>query len=150
MRTRRWAVLIGLGAGLLAVVLIGVWPVSAGQYRSTVETGVQEAVSSVGTARIAGQQALRGNTFPPYQSTVVDDARKALATAASDVMELQVPGPDSARLRDDVSPLLQDSARLVGDLGAALENDDRPAAEAAVAGLTAVGEKLAAVLEGLR
>ncbi|WP_156094470.1 hypothetical protein [Lentzea aerocolonigenes] len=150
MRTRRWAVLIGLGAVLLAVVLIGVRPKTPGQFRSTVETSVQNAVSSVGTARVTGQTALRGNTFGPYESTVLEDARKSVATAISDIAESSVPDESSRDLRDEVLPLLQDSARLLGDLDAGLEDDDRAAATGAVDGLTAAGEKLTTVLEGLR
>ena len=138
--------LIGLGTVLLAVVLVGVWPVSSDQYRSTVETSVQEAVSSVGTARLVGRTTLQGNAFRSYESTVVEDAREAVATATSDIAVLPVPDSDSARLRDEVLPLLQDSVRLIGDLGAALEGDDRTAGDAAVTGLAEVGEKL----EGLR
>ncbi|MEU0878346.1 hypothetical protein ABZ345_07075 [Lentzea sp. NPDC005914] len=139
-----------MGAVLLAVVLIGVWPLTTGQYRSTVETSVQDAVSSVGTARLAGQTALRGKAFPPYESTVVEDARKAVVTATSDIASLEVPDQDSAQLRDEVLPLLQDSVRLIGDLGAGLDDDDRAAADAAVTGLVSVGDRLAGVLEGLR
>jgi hypothetical protein len=143
-------VLIGLGAALLALVLAGVWPQTASGYRSTVETSVQDAVSSVGTARLTGQAALRGNTFGSYESTVLDDARKSVATAISDVVESQTPDPDSRRLRDEVLPLLQESARLLGDLDAGLGDDDRAAAEDAVNRLALVGERLTTALEGLR
>jgi hypothetical protein len=64
-------------------VLIGVWPLTADQYRSTVETSVQEAVSSVGTARLVGQTALRSNTLRPYESTVVEHAHEAVAGLAA-------------------------------------------------------------------
>jgi hypothetical protein len=141
---------IGSGALLLAVALIGVWPPTPGQFRSTVETSVQDAVSSVGTARLAGQAALRDNTFGAYESTVLEDSRKAVATAISDVVESQLPDPGARRLRDEVLPLLQDSARLLGDLDTGLQEDDEAVATGAVDGLAAVGEKLTSVLEGLR
>jgi hypothetical protein len=143
-------VLVGLGAVLLAVVPAGVWPETDGQFRSTVESSVQDALSSVGTARLAGQTALRDNTFGPYESTVLDDARRSVATALSDVAELDVPDQDSRRLRDETLPLLQESARLLGDLGTGLQDDDRAAATAAVDGLGATRDRLETVLEGLR
>lgn len=142
--------LIGLGAVLLAVVLAGVWPQTPGGFRSTVETSVQDAVSAVGTARLAGQTALRGRTFGAYESTVLDDARESVATATSDVLELQVPDEASRQSRDQVLPLLQESARLIGDLGTGLDEDDQTAASAAVDGLGAVRERLVTALEGLR
>ena len=142
--------LIGLGAVLLAVVLAGVWPQTSGGFRSTVETSVQDAVSAVGTARLAGQTALRGRTFGAYESTVLDDARESVATALSDVLELEVPDGASRQSRDEVLPLLQESARLIGDLGTGLEDDDRAGASAAVDGLGTVGKKLTTALEGLR
>jgi hypothetical protein len=143
-------VLIGLGTVLLALVLIGVWPKTTGQFRSTVETSVQDTVSSVGTARLTGHTALRNSTFGSYESTVLDDARKSVATAISDVAELEVRGPDTRRWRDEALPLLQESARLIGDLGTGLESGDRAAATAAIDGLTATGERLTTVLESLR
>ncbi|GGU77140.1 hypothetical protein [Lentzea flava] len=142
--------LISLGAVLLALVLLGVWPTTSGQFRSTVESSVQDAVSSVGTARTTGQTALRGNTFGAYESTVLDDTRKSVATAITDVVESEVPDQDSRRLRDEVLPLLQESARLIGDLGTGLDSDDRGLASSATDGLAEVGERLTAALEGLR
>ncbi|HEX7303845.1 hypothetical protein [Lentzea sp.] len=151
MRTRRgWAVLVGLGAVLLALVLIGVRPQTDDGFRSAVETGVQDAVSSVGTARLAGQTALRDGTFASYESTVLEDTRESVATALSDLAELPVPGQDSQKLRDEVLPLLQESVRQIGDLGTGLAEDDRATATEAVDGLAGTGEKLAAVLDGLR
>jgi hypothetical protein len=142
--------LISLGAVLLALVLTGVWPETPGQFRSTVESSVQDALSSVGTARTTGQTALQGNTFGPYESTVLNNARKSVATAITDVVESEVPDQDSRRLRDEVLPLLQESARLIGDLGTGLDEDDRGAVSAAADGLGGVGERLTAVLGGLR
>ncbi|MFC3897477.1 hypothetical protein ACFOWZ_38890 [Lentzea rhizosphaerae] len=111
---------------------------------------MQNAVPSVGTACITGQTALGGNTFGPYESTVLEDARKSVAAAISDIAESQVHDQSSRDLRDEVLPLLQDSARLFGDLDAGLEDDDRAAATGAVDGLAAVGDELTTVLEGLR
>jgi hypothetical protein len=142
--------MIGLGAVLLSVVSIGVWPETPGKFRSTVETGVQDALSSVGTAQIAGKTALQGNAFGSYESTVLDDARKSVATAITDVVESRTPDQDSLRLRDEVMPLLQESARLIGDLDTGLEDEDRAAATGAVEGLGSVRERLATALKALR
>ncbi|MFD4668483.1 hypothetical protein ACFWNN_02045 [Lentzea sp. NPDC058450] len=150
MRKRRWSFVIGLGAVLLALVLLGVWPQSAGGYRSTVESSVQDAVSATGTARAAGRTALEGNTFRAYESTVLDDARSSVTTAFSDVSELAVPDAGSGRLRDEVLPLLQESVRLVDDLDRSLAEDDRTSATRSVDALGSVRERLAALLEGLR
>ncbi|GAB2813420.1 hypothetical protein [Lentzea nigeriaca] len=142
--------LISVGAVLLALVLTGVWPETPGQFRSTVETSVQDALSSVGTAHTTGQTALRGNAFGPYESTVLEDARRSVATAITDIVESEVPDQDSRRLRDEVLPLLQESARLISDLGTGLSEDDRGAVSAAAEGLVGVRERLTAVLGGLR
>ncbi|WP_330276374.1 hypothetical protein OG205_12485 [Lentzea sp. NBC_00516] len=141
---------IGVGTVLLALVLLGVWPQSAGGYRSTVESSVQDAVSSVGVARIAGQNSLKGNTFSSYESTVLDDARTNVTSAFSDISELSTPDSDSQRTRDEVLPLLQECVRLIDDLGLGLGNDDQASATRSVDALGSVGERLAAVLEGLR
>lgn len=142
--------MIGLGAALLALVLIGIWPPTQGQFKSTVEKSVQDALSSAGTARLVGQAALRGDTLGPYESTALGDASEAVATALSEVAESRLPDADARTLRDEVLPLLQESVRLVGDLDAGIDGDDRALAGAAVDGLVAVQDGLAAVLEGLR
>ncbi|KOV82445.1 hypothetical protein ADL03_24280 [Nocardia sp. NRRL S-836] len=139
-----------MGAVLLAVVLLGVWPESPSSYRSTVESSVQDAVSAVGTARLTAQSALSGNTFGAYESTALEDVGDNLTTAVTDVIELPPTDQDTRRLRDEVLPPLQDSARIVGDLDLAIQNDDRDAINACVAGLTAVGDRLATTLERLR
>lgn len=147
---RRWAVLICLGVALLALVLLGVWPQTAGGYRSTAESSVQDALSAVGTARIAGQVAVRDSAFHSYESTVLDDARTSVTTAFSDVGDLPAPDSGSRRVRDEVLPLLQESARLIDDLDLSLGEDDLASATRAVDGLGSVQERLSVVLEGLR
>jgi hypothetical protein len=139
-----------LGAALFAVVLMGVWPETSSGYRSTVESSVHDAVSSIGTARLTGLSALRGDTFSAYESTALEDAEKKLTTAVTDVIELPLTGQDTRRLRDEVLPRLQDSARIVGDLDLALQNDDQDAVTACVDGLTAMGEQLTTALERVR
>ncbi|MFD9697521.1 hypothetical protein [Lentzea sp. NPDC059081] len=134
--------MIGLGAVLLALVLLGVRPQTPEQFRSTVETSVQDALSSVGTARLVGRTALQDNTIAPYESAVLADARKSVATAIADVAEAQPPDASSRELRDAALPLLQESARLIGDLDAG----DRTAVD----GLAAVKGELASVLEAVR
>ena len=150
VRRRGWTLLIGVGTVLLVLVLLGVWPQTAGGYRSTVESSVQDAVSSVGTARIVGQTSLKGNEFRSYESTVLDDARTSVTSAFSGISELSTPDPDSQRIRDEVLPLIDESVRLIDDLDLSLGEDDRRSAARSVDGLGSVGERLAAVLEKLR
>ncbi|MFD5830750.1 hypothetical protein [Lentzea sp. NPDC060358] len=110
------------------------------------ETDVQDAVSAAGTAVLVGRTALLGNSVGAFESTALDDARKSVATAAADVLELEVPDSGSRELRDRVVPPVQEAARLIGDLQAGLADGDRRAAAAAVDGLTRAGEELAGVL----
>ncbi|MGI5499851.1 hypothetical protein [Lentzea sp. CA-135723] len=130
-------VLIGLGAVLLALVLFGVWPETAGQYRSAVESSVQDALSSVGTAALVRRTSQDGGTLSPYESTALDDARESVTTALSQVLDSEAPDEDSRRLRAEVVPLLEESAQLIGDAGRTEE-------------LSALAAKLGTVLAGLR
>ncbi|GLZ40737.1 hypothetical protein Acsp05_43610 [Actinokineospora sp. NBRC 105648] len=58
-----------------------------------------------------------------YRVAVVDVARDRAATAAQDLLDLEVPGDDSARLRDRAVPLVTEAVSAITDAARAAEDD---------------------------
>jgi hypothetical protein len=79
--------------------------------------------------------------------TAYDDAAKGVAGASAKLAEQSPPDAASARLRDQIAPLVQSTAGELGDAAAA---DDDKALRAAVAGLDDVANKLEDVIEAHR
>jgi hypothetical protein len=142
---RRW-LLVALAAVVLAGWLGLVVSTTGGpnptDYRTKVMQAAQGGLSAVRTARLAGEANLAGRVFGPYLSTVLDDAQRDLGDAGRRLGEQSPPGPGSARLRDQLAPLLDTAARRTGDLALAADRGDAGAERAALDALGAVGDKL--------
>jgi hypothetical protein len=143
------AVVVGLVL-LVALAVPAMWPVDATAYRGTAVMAAQDSLSAVRTTALVADARLKGQIFAGYTSVMVDDARTATATAQGELAGSEVPDATSARLRDDLAPLLSASAAAVGDAGTALSAGDDTALRAVLARLTRVGDDLQAFVEGHR
>jgi hypothetical protein len=134
-------------AGLIALaVLLGIaglalWPVSPAGYRDRVVAIAQGTVSAVRTVTLLGAADQAHRVTPPYVASVMDSARDDVATSQHDLAVEPVAGPDAARLRDELAPLLDRAARLFADDDTAMR-DGRD--------LTRLGDELESFVERYR
>ncbi len=148
----RWR--IGL-LGAVALLLVGwvaqAWSTSQGpnlhDFRTTVATCAQGALSAVRTAQLAGRAELDGRAVETYTTPVLDNAIEGVGTAQQRLTGTPPPGPAEAVTRDELARLLDESARTLHDLVAALDRGDDPAASADVDALGRLGDRLADFLE---
>ena len=142
MRVGRWIA--------VAVVAVLAWvglaycagPADAHEYRRTAVQAAQAGLNAVRTAALTAVADRNGKLVDPYVSVVLDDAEGAVASAQSQLAAQ--PPPDSATrgLRDELSPLLTDAARQLGDLDLLLSSGDRDAVQGAVDALRRLGDRL--------
>lgn len=132
MRARTWAT-----AGLSAVVLL--WgalgylatrPPDFHDYRTMTVSAAQSAYAAVATARLIADARAREKVTARYADAGLADARDALGGAARDFTGLNPPDGRSARLRDELDPLLRDAKAALD----AIEDAGAPAALRAAAG----------------
>jgi hypothetical protein len=139
--------LIVLGAAVLAaLVAIGVLsllPSSYPSYRETAVSAAQESLSAARTLIVATQAAQQGRLLSPVLTTVVEDARGAASTAEQQISAEDVPDERSATLRDELTPLLADTVRYVGDVARAVDAGDDVLLRTALDQLAATADDLA-------
>lgn len=115
--------------------------------KAYLRTALQVA-ESVHDAAVTGAMITRaqvdGKVFGAFAVSAYDDASKGLAGAAKKLAEQPPPDPGSARIRDQLAPLVQSAARELGDATTA-ESDD--ARRAAADGLDRVANQLATLME---
>jgi type II secretory pathway pseudopilin PulG len=143
-------VLALLLAGWVAVAFTTSAGTDAHAFRTAAAKTAQGALSAVRTAHLAGQARLDGRMFDTTLSPVLDNAVQGVATAQEELAATPAPGPAEAAIRDQLTGLLQDAARTVGDLAAAFDRGDDGAARSAVGGLGPLGDRLADFVEGHR
>jgi hypothetical protein len=152
VRARGWAKLL---LALLAVGWAGAGylmtkPTDYHDYRVAAVQSAQSAYNSVATVAVTGAAKLDGRVFAPYLSTVLDDARKALAGAAKQFAKQAPPTVATVAMRDQLGPLLLTASSTVGDVErAAADRDDR-ALRQALRSLDAVGRDLSKFIEDHR
>jgi hypothetical protein len=141
------------------VAVVAVWAVLAllstqgpdpHEFRATVAKSAQGALSAVRTARLAGQAQLSGHAFPTYTTPVLDDAVEGVATARQRLAQTPPAGTAQAPVRDELTGLLDDATKAVGDLVSALDRGDDGAAGTAVDALGRVGDRLSGFVEAHR
>jgi len=133
-----------IGSGvmiMLAVVGLLLLPIDQAGYRDIAVKSAQGSLAAVRTVALVGRASLAGKAFSPYTDVLLGDAREAVATSQQDLAGAEVPGNSSARLRDEVLPLLADSAAAVGDAGMVLGAGDDDALRAAVERLDRLGDQ---------
>ena len=137
----------GVAVGAIVItVLLGVlgastWPRDPAQYRDTASQAVQGTLSAVGTVALLADAHQRGRTSAPYESVVLAQARKAVATAQEEMTTNEIPDAESAKLRDRLVPLLVRAQVLLTNGRGGLE--DR-------AGLNQLADDLRAFIDELR
>jgi hypothetical protein len=138
-----------------AVILLGVaglmlHPIDPAGYRDRAVQAATGTVSAVRTVWQLTQAHVDGQVFAPYERVVLGDAREAVATAQREMAALAVPDKASAAIRDELVPLLTESAAAVGDAGAVLEAGDDAAVRAVLARLMRAGDDLESFVDGHR
>ncbi|MFJ7216575.1 hypothetical protein [Amycolatopsis sp. NPDC098790] len=141
------AAMSGVAAlALAAVVVPSVLPTSADDYRNVALTAAEQALSQVRTTELMVTADIDGKVLAPYRSTVLWQARDALATAADDFTAEEIPDTASISLHDECAPLLTEAGADIAAVTAAA--DAGPDAERVVsARLHKTGELLAGFLE---
>jgi hypothetical protein len=110
-------------------------------YRRTVVQVAASVHAGVGTGRLVGREQLAGKVFGTFATAGFDDALKAVGGAADRFAEHAPPDVPSARLRDELAPLLASAVRWLGD--AAQATDDK-ALRIAVDALGSLADRLEA------
>jgi hypothetical protein len=110
-------------------------------YRRTVVQVAESVHDGVGTAWLVGREKLAGRVFETFATAGFDDALKAVGGAADQFAENEPPDGPSARLRDELAPLVASAVRWLGD--AAHAADDKALRVAADA-LGPLADRLAA------
>jgi hypothetical protein len=144
-----YALSIGLVL-LLGAAVPMLRPIDAPGYQDRAVAAAEGGLSAVRTTALLARTTARGKAFGPYGAVVLGDAREAVATAQHELATVRVPDPESARLRDELSPLLAESSAAVGDAGLVLGGGDRGAIDAAAARLDGIGDRLESFVEGHR
>lgn len=134
----------------LGVVVVLAWaglaycagPADAHDYRRTAVQAAQAGLNAVRTAALAAVADRSGKVLDPYLSVVIDDSAGAVASA-QDELAAEPPPDDATRaLRDELTPLLVEASRRIGDLDLATSSGDDAGIDAAVSGLRQVGDRL--------
>lgn len=149
MRGRWWAfVLVSLLAVCWGVVgYLLTKPTDHHDYRKAAVQAAESAYNAVATVRLTGEAELDGRLFPPYATTMLDDARQALAGAAKQFTAEAPPDDTTTQMRDQLGPLLVAANAALGEVESALQdNDDRELREA-IDALDQLGGQLSDFLE---
>jgi hypothetical protein len=144
---------------VLIVLLVLCWggagylmtkPTDYHDYRVAAVQSAQSAYNSVATVAVTGAAELDGRVFAPYLSTVLGNARKALAGAAKQFTEQAPPSAATAAIRDQLGPLLLTANSTVGDVERAASDRDDQALRQALRSLDPVVRDLSSFIEDHR
>jgi hypothetical protein len=125
-------------------------PTDHHDYRKAAVQAAQSAYDAVGTVRLTGEAELDGRLFPQYVTTMLDDARQALAGAAKQFTAEVPPDETTTKMRDQLAPLLANANVLLGDVESANEDNDDDALGKALDALEPLGEQLSDFLEAFQ
>lgn len=116
-------------------------------FDKTAITSARGALSAVRTAGLAGQAELHGRVTRTFLRPLLDHTVRAVATAQQRM--IRTPPPDIAReaVRDELTKLLDEAGRAMGDLVGALGRGDEAGVRAAVGELGPIGDRLADFVE---
>jgi hypothetical protein len=140
-----------VGAVIL-LVLVGlgycdVQPPDYHQYRKTANQAAQAALGAVRTTALTVGALLEHRVTGPYTAVVVDAAVSSVASANQQVTQLAPPDQATTAMRAQLTPLLGDAARELGDVSTALDEGAPDRIRAAARGLGALGDRLDGYLE---
>jgi hypothetical protein len=114
-------------------------PADAVAYARTMVQVAESAHDSARTGRLTAEQKLGGRVTSPFAQAAFDDAAKGLAGAQKKFAAEAPPDAASARLRDQLSPLLAAEVTALGDTTRA---DGDAALRAGMARLDALAQHL--------
>jgi hypothetical protein len=136
MRARTWA---AVGVAVVAVTWAGMGylstkPTDFHTYRVAAVGAAQSAYGGLATAQITSRALADGEVTGPYATSVLDDAREALAGAVKRLAAESPPDPPTTAMRDELGPLLLDTDRALSTMeDAATAVEQRAAADGATA-----------------
>jgi len=111
------AVLVGLG-------VLSQRPADYTSYHKEALSSAEGALSAVRSLRLAVDASQHGRILPPVLKNMIDDSRTAATTAVQQLGDQDVPDERSARLRDEVSPLLAEAVSEISEAARAIDSDD--------------------------
>jgi hypothetical protein len=124
-----------------AVLLAGC---SGGGLQDAVVQAVEQAASSVATARLAAELEDAGRLTPAAASTSLDDALKELGTARTNVLELSATVQDEREVRDEALAVMDECvAAVAATADAVSSHDGRPPLDEGRAALQSAAQQLA-------
>jgi hypothetical protein len=116
-------------------------------YRKTANEAAQAAHDAVRTTALTVQALLEHQVTSAYVSVVVDQATTAVAGAAQQLAAIAPPDDATAAMRAELSPLLAEATRQIGDVSTALSADQPDAIQNAAKGLGTLGDRFDKYLE---
>ena len=140
----------------VALVSWGIWgyflvkPVDHHDFRTAAVHAAQSTDDTVQTVLLAGQAELSGQVLPTYLQAVLDDSQDTLGGAAKRLTGYAPPDAATARMRDQLGPLILAAQRGVGDVTRADRTGDDTALRAALTDLDGVGQRLGDFVEAYR
>lgn len=135
---------------LLALLGLGycaVQPPDYHQYRKTANQAADAAYGAVRTTALTVGALLEHQVTGPYTAVVVDDALSSVASATQQLTQLAPPDKPTTAMRAELTPMLADAARELGDVSTALDQGDPDRIRTAAQGLGALGDRLDHYLE---
>jgi hypothetical protein len=133
----------------LVVVLVLVWfgfsstqPPDFHQYRTTANQAAEAAHDAVRTTALTVGALLEHRVTGPYAAVVVDEAVTSVTGATQQLAQLPPPDADTAAMRAELTPLLGDTARELGDVSHALEDGATDKIRSSAANLQSLGDRL--------
>jgi hypothetical protein len=136
---------VGVGV-VIALAWVGLaycaGPTDAHGYRRTAVEMAQASVNAVRTAALVGVADHNGKLVDPYFSVLIGRSAGAVA-GAQDELAAESPPDDATRaLRDELTPMLVEAAKAIGDLELATAGGDDAQIDGVVAQLRQVGDRL--------
>jgi hypothetical protein len=98
-------------------------PADRRDYHRTAVQVAESAHDGVRTGWLIGREQLADRVFGTFVTSTFDDAEKAVAGASKQFASEAPPDEASTGLRDQLSPLLRDAARLLGDASEAADDN---------------------------
>ena len=115
--------------------------------RQSAAQAAEDAVSEVNTTRLTIEQFRAHKLWPQPAGEMVGDAEKGLEQAVSSFSAQQPASPDSRRLYEQTTKVLDDAQSAVRAVRIALGNDDLAAAEEQLAALRSSTADLGRITE---
>jgi hypothetical protein len=111
-------------------------------YRKAALQAATAAHDAVRTSALTIGARLEHRASDAYTSVVLDDALGSVSSAEAKLDRLPPPDDRTTTLRDQLTPLLVDAVRQLGDVTTAVDGGDPATIRAAAKGLGVLGDRL--------